>query len=342
MPAPPCYCWRVQTHPLKPTYDGVMDDHELAEIANALYALPLEEFIAARTAAAKEAAGAAEGLPAAVRALPKPSVAAWAVNMLAAHQPDILAQLNELGGRMRAAQSSLDAAEMRELGRERRTLLASAVDAACSVAEQHGRRISGTVATAVEETLRAVTADEGAAAAVQSGRLLQVLSADGVDTVDLDGAVAVPGAVAAPQAAGRIPAKRKKPDTTADVPSAAKSDKPRLQAVRQAPRPASPSALEKAQDAERTASAAADEAARQAQERRDELAAAEADFARLTHEAQELRSRLKATEEALERTRKLRETVAAEAKQAARAADKAQRSAVLARERVLRLGNTRS
>ncbi len=319
-----------------------MDDQELAGIANALYALPLDEFIAARTAAAKEAAGAAEGLPAAVRALPKPSVAAWAVNMLAAHQPDILARLNELGGRMRAAQSSLDAAGMRELARERRTLLASAVDAACSVAEQQGRRISGAVATAVEQTLRAVTADEGAAAAVQSGRLLQVLSADGVDTVNLDGAVAVPGAVASPRTATRVPAESRKPDTTADVPAAAPPDKPRLQAVRQAPRPASPSALEKAQDAERAASAAADEAARQAQDQREELAVAEADFGRLAHEAQGLRARLKSTEEALERTRKLKETAAAEAKQAARAADKAQRSAMLAHERVLRLGNTRS
>lgn len=315
-----------------------MDDQELARIANALYALPLDGFIAARTAAAKEAAGAAEWLPAAVRALPKPSVAAWAVNMLAAHQPDILAQLTELGGRMRAAQASLDAAGMRDLGRERRALLASAVDAACSVAEQHGRRISGAVATAVEGTLRAVTADEGAAAAVQSGRLLQVLSADGVDTVDLDGAVAVPGAVAAPRTAAPVPDQA----TTATTAPARSPAKPRLQAVRQEPRPASPSALAKAQAAEQAASEAADEAVRQAQERLDELTAAEADFARLAQEAQELRATLKSTEEQLERTRKLKVTAAAEAKQSARAADKAQRSAMLARERVLRLGNTRS
>ncbi|HYH77903.1 MAG TPA: hypothetical protein VD841_10430 [Arthrobacter sp.] len=323
-----------------------MDDQELAGVANALYALPLDEFIAARTAAAKEAAGGAEGLPAAVRALPKPSVAAWAVNMLATHRPDVLDQLSELGGRMRAAQSSLDAAEMRELGRERRALLATAVDAACSVAEQHGRRISGAVATAVEETLRAATADAGAAAAVQSGRLLQVLSADGVDTVDLDGAVAVPAAVAAPRAAATmpapVPAGSKRPDATADAPAPAGPTKPRLQAVRQAPRPASPSALEKAQAAEREASEAAEQAVRQAQELLQQQEAAEADFTRLTNEAKELRAQLKATEEELESTRRLRETVAAEAKQAARAADKAQRSAMLARERALRLGNTRS
>jgi hypothetical protein len=338
-----------------------MDDQELAGIANALYALPLDEFIAARTAAAKQVTGGAEGLPAAVRALPKPSVAAWAVNMLAAYQPDILAQLNELGGRMRAAQSALDAAALRELGRERRTLLASAVDTACSVAEEHGRSISGAAATAVEQTLRAATADEGAAAAVQSGRLLQVLSADGVDTVDLDGAVAVPGAVAAPRtaaprtAAPRTAAPRtaapsaapsaaegKRPDTTADVPAPAAPAKPRLQAVGQAPRPVSPSALEKAQAAERAASEAADEAVREAEERRQQQEAAEADFERLANEAKELRAQLKSTEEVLERTRQLKETLRAEVKQAGRAADKAQRAAMLARERALRLGNTRS
>jgi hypothetical protein len=322
-----------------------MDDQELAGIANALYALPLDEFIAARTAAAKEAAGGAEGLPAAVRALPKPSVAAWAVNMLAAHQPDVLDQLTELGGRMRAAQSSLDAAGMRKLGRERRTLLATAVDAACSVAEQHGRRISGAVATAVEQTLRAVTADEGAAAAVQSGRLLQVLSADGVDRVDLDGAVAVPGEVAAPRSAASIPigpTESSQPAATAFAPAPAGPAKPRLQAVRQALRPASPSALEKARAAERDAAEAADEAVRQAQETLEKQEAAEADFEQLATEVKDLRAQLKATEEKLESTRKLKETLGAEAKQSARAADKAQRSAMLARERALRLGNTRS
>lgn len=319
-----------------------MDDQELARIANALYALPLDEFVAARTAAAKEAAGGGEGLPAAVRALPKPSVAAWAVNMLAAHQPDVLDQLTELGGRMRAAQSSLDAAGMRELGRERRTLLATAVDAACSVAEQHGRRISGAVATAVEQTLRAVTADEGAAAAVHRGRLLQVLSADGVDSVDLDGAVAVPGEVAAPRSAAPIPAESRQPAATADAPAPAGPAQPRLQAVRQALRPASPSALEKAQAAEREAAEAADAAVRQAQERLEQQEAAEADFEQLANQVKELRAQLKAIEEKLESTRKLKETLGAEAKQSARAADKAQRSAMLARERALRLGNTRS
>jgi hypothetical protein len=322
-----------------------MDDNELADIANGLYALRLDEFVTARAAAAKEAAGSGKELPAAVRALPKPSVAAWAVNMLATHRPDVLAELNELGGRMRAAQTSLDAAGLRELARERRTVLATAVDTARSVAEQQGRRISEAVATDVEQTLRAVTADEGAAAAVQSGRLLQALSADGVDTVELDGAVAVPGAVPAPRAAPRSGAATPDADSPDSASPGAASpipDKPRLQAVRQAPRQASPSALEKAQAAEAEAKADADAAVREAAEGREQLDEAEANFSRLTAQARDLRARLQSAEEQLERTRKLRETAAAEAKQSARAADKAQRTAVLAHERVLRLGNTRT
>ena len=323
-----------------------MDDKALADIANGLYALPFDEFMAARTAAAKDSADSGPGLPAAVRALPKPSVAAWTVNMLAWHQPDILVQLAHLGQRMRAAQSSLDAAGLREMGRERRALLAAAVDTARSVAEHQGRAISGTIASDVERTLRALTADEGAAAAVRSGRLLQALSADGVDTVDLEGAVAVPEAVpahrAAPPSVAGVDASGKKPRTTAEGTVRRPADKPRLQAVRQTPRPPSPSALEKAKASLAEARTAEDESARLAQESGQELEEAEADFSRLTAQTRDLRARLKSSEEQRERARRRLETTAAEAKQAARAADKAQRSALLAQERVLRLGNTRN
>jgi chromosome segregation ATPase len=322
-----------------------MDDTALLDIANRLYALPFDEFVAARTAAAKDATAAEQGLQAAVRALPKPSVAAWAVNMLAIHQPDILHQLAGLGERMRTAQSSLDALGLRELGRERRALLAAAVDAARSVSGQQGRGISDTIAADVERTLRAMTADEGAAAAVQSGRLLQSLSADGVDTVDLSGAVAVPEAVTAARSA-RPPGttgegSEKKPRSTAERTARRPADKPRLQAVRQTPRPASPSALEKAVAALSEARAAEEESARLARERREQLQVAETELSQLAAATVDLRARLKASEEQLERARKRLDILSAEAKQSARAADKAQRSAVLAHERVLRLGNTR-
>jgi hypothetical protein len=315
-----------------------MEDKVLAEVANQLYAGPLEDFVAARASAAKEAASADKELAAAVRALPKPSVAAWAVNMLAQHQPDVLAQLTELGGRMRAAQVALDAASLRDLGRERRTSLAAAVDTARSVAREHGRAISDSMAGEVEETLRALTADEGAAAAVRSGRLLKTLQADGVNAVDLDGTVAVPS-VLPPVAAA--PAGRKMRSTTAAAPQQRKPDKPRLEAVRQTPRPASPPALERARAALKDAQAAEAAAALAARELQDQADDLRTDIAELVREAADLRARLGTAEEQLERSKKKLAATVAEAKQAVRAADKAERTAVLAQERVLRLGNTR-
>ena len=321
-----------------------MEDEVLAEVANQLYAKPLDDFVGARTTAAKEAAASDKELAAAVRALPKPSVAAWAVNMLAVHQPDVLAQLTELGGRMRAAQASLDAAALRDLGRERRTSLSAAVETARSVAQEHGRAISDAMAGDVEETLRALTADEGAAAAVRSGRLLKTLLADGVNAVDMDGTVAVPSvlppAAAAPASVPAASAGRQA-RTTAAAPQQRKPAKPRLEAVRQTPRPASPPALERARAALTEAQAAEAGTARAARELQDQADDIRTEIAELLQETADLRARLRTAEEQLERSKKRLAATVAEAKQAVRAADKAERTAVLAQERVLRLGNTR-
>ena len=336
-----------------------MEDDVLADIADRLYAGALDDFVAARTAAAKEVANRDKRLAAAVRGLPKPSVAAWSVNMLARHRPDVLEGLGELGERMRSAQESLDASALRGLGRERRAMLADAVDIARTVARKQGRPVSDAIASDVEETLRALTADEGAASAVGSGRLLKVLSADGVNDVDLDGAVALPALLPAPPARsdgpGRPATKTSatkgtaqksaapaattiKKRTTTDQGSRPATTRPRLEAVRQTPRPASPPALERARRALAEARAAEEEAARLAADLQDQEEQARADIAELQQETVELRTRLKAAEESLERSRKRLAAVSAEAKQAARAADKAGRTAMLAQERVLRLG----
>ena len=336
-----------------------MEDDVLADIADRLYAGALDDFVAARTAAAKEAANRDKRLAAAVRGLPKPSVAAWSVNMLARHRPDVLEGLGELGERMRSAQESLDASALRGLGRERRAMLADAVDIARTVARKQGRPVSDAIASDVEETLRALTADEGAASAVGSGRLLKVLSADGVNDVDLDGAVALPALLPAQPARsdgpGRPATKTTAPKgtaqksaapaattikerTTTDQGSRPATTRPRLEAVRQTPRPASPPALERARTALAEARAAEEEAARLAADLQDQEEQARADIAELQQETVELRTRLKAAEESLERSRKRLAAVSAEAKQAARAADKAGRTAMLAQERVLRLG----
>lgn len=333
-----------------------MEDEALADIAGRLYAGPLDDFIAARAAAAKVVANRDKDLAAAVRGLQKPSVAAWALNMLARHRPDVPAQLGELGARMRAAQDSLDAAALRELGRERRAMLADAVDTARSVAREQGRPISDAMSSEVEETLRALTADAGAANAVASGRLLKILSADGVNDVDLDGAVALPGLLPAgppARSAGTLPAARgaaapktaapkARPGTmrtTALHGSQATPARPRLEAVRQTPRASSPPALERAKAVLAEAREAEEAASRLAAELQEQEEQARAEIADLQQETAALRNRLKAAEESLDRSRKGLAATVAEAKQAARAADKASRAAMLAQERVLRLGS---
>ncbi|HEX9085949.1 MAG TPA: hypothetical protein VF867_00300 [Arthrobacter sp.] len=325
-----------------------MGEQWLADVAARLYALPFEDFIAARTAAAKDAAGV-EGqrsLAAEVRSLPKPSVAAWAVNMLATRRPETLRELAGLGSSMRAAQSSLNAPELRRLGQERRQLLGTAVQAARAVAEEQGRKISGAIAAEVEATLRAATADEGAAAAVQSGRLLRGLSADGVDVVDLSGAVALPG-LEPPASPPTVPASAPplrpvRSGSSARIGTSPREvpEQPRLRAVRQEPRRSTPSALERARAAFKEADEAARAAAADARQQEEELASTTALAAELSETVRSLREQLARREQELKAARKWRELAAAQAQQTARAADRARRTADLARERVLRLGNT--
>ncbi|WP_260680861.1 hypothetical protein [Arthrobacter sp. KBS0703] len=89
-------------------------------------------------------------------------------------------------------------------------------------------------------------------------------------------------------------------------------------------------------EAESAAAGAAGEAELRAEAQEEAYAA----FDRLTDAVAEARRRLQKLEVSLEAARKERDVAAAEAKQSARAAEKSQRSAMLAKERVLRLRNT--
>jgi hypothetical protein len=318
-----------------------MGEQQLVEIASALYRLPLEGFVAARTVAAK--AAAADGgrdLAEAVRALPKPSAAAWAVNMLAVYRPDSLRELAELGAAMRRAQEDLDAGALRTLSQERRQLLSRVMGILREVAEQRGRKLSAAVAAEVEATLRAATVDEGAEGAVRSGRLLRVLSADGVDRVDLRDAMAVPGGPALPAEPPSDAGPSEDAAPPDRIPTAASIEKPRLKAVgtkRPAP---TPSAVERAAARLAEAEEAARSAAEEARARTAEFEEAAQAMTRLGEEARSLRERLKKVDEEFDLARKQKAAAAARMQLAVRAAEKEQRAEVLVRERMLRLRNT--
>jgi len=172
------------------------DDAALDEIATELYALSPEEFTAARNA---RAAASDRQLGARVKALRKPTVAAWAVDRLA--REGQLAEALELAGALRDAQEDLDAAELARLGRQRRALVAALATQAVELAKAAGVAVSGAARDDVEKTINAAVLDAAAAAAVMTARLVKPLEAGAFEPDDLADAIggSVPG-VAAPAA----------------------------------------------------------------------------------------------------------------------------------------------
>jgi chromosome segregation ATPase len=157
---------------------------DLAEIADELYGLRPEEFTAARDAAAKDARSAGDTeLAKAVKALRRPSVSAWAVNLLVRSRTELVEQVVGLGDSLREAQSQLQGDALRELTRQRRQLVAAVTAETRSLVEEEGQRLTDAATRQVEETLQAAMADPEAAAAVLSGLLTQSLSSTGVGSL---------------------------------------------------------------------------------------------------------------------------------------------------------------
>ncbi|WAP51610.1 hypothetical protein OL239_17865 [Arthrobacter sp. ATA002] len=292
-----------------------------AEAAAELYALMPGEFTAARNRRAAEAAeGGDKGLGKAIRSLPKPSSAAWLVNMLCLHRTELISEVLELGAVLREAQNDLDQQQLRRLSGERQRLLRSVAREALSLAGQLGHPVSAAVGAEVEQTLWAAMTDADAAAAAASGQLVRGLEANGWDPVDVAGAVADPGSVR-PPAAGGTRSSSPRSGTGGDA-SAVPSRKEKAAADRA--RRTARAALEEAQrDAAR-----AEEALKSAQDEVDKVAGRRDE---LTDEIDELRVRIHELERevvsvdrragALERAR---DAARRSARAARRAAEKAQ------------------
>jgi hypothetical protein len=180
------------------------------EVADELYALPPEDFTAARAAAAKADKAAARD----INALRKPTVGAWLVNTLARAEPDLLDQLLALGPALAEAQSAGQGDQLRDLGDQRRQLVSAVSEKAFEVAE---REPTAALRAEVASTLEAALADPATADAVRTGRLTRALSYAGFGGVDLEGAVAVGPA--------RPAGKKSSPKTTREGNAADKPEK---------------------------------------------------------------------------------------------------------------------
>ncbi len=161
---------------------------DLDEIADELYGLAPEDFTAARNAKAKDAKSAGDAeLSDQVKALAKPTAAAWLANQLAREHVDELESLALLGEEMREATAALDGARLRELTPRRHEQVDGLVKQAVALAKNADRKVSTDVAQKLRETLDAALVDPAAAGAVRSGQLTSALRHVGFGVVDESG-----------------------------------------------------------------------------------------------------------------------------------------------------------
>jgi hypothetical protein len=165
-----------------------------------LYAVPPARFTPLRSELVAQAKSAGEkALASSIGALRKPTVAAWAVNHFVREHRDELDELRSFAALLREAQRTLDADQLRLLGRERARRVDAVGDRIAEVAADEGQKLGAGVSQEVRETLTALIADEEAEASVLTGALVKALSYSGFGSVDLADVVALEGVDGEPE-----------------------------------------------------------------------------------------------------------------------------------------------
>ncbi|MER6282142.1 hypothetical protein ABT202_38560 [Streptomyces sp900105245] len=299
---------------------------DLDAVADELYALRPEEFVAARDRRALDARRAGEqGLAAEIGALRRPSLAAWVSNLLVRREPDEVPPLLALGEELRRAHRELDGPRLRRLARRQNEVIGALARQARRLAGQSGHPVGEGVQREVEETLHAALADADAAREWAAGRLVKPLHA----TVGFPAADATPpDRRTATPASG--PGKRATDDEPTGDPDHAPGERPRVRpdrAGRQAPtsRPDREAEEERRESRRRLAEARtrAREAERDLRAREQEAEAAEDEAAEAGARAAELEERVRKLQDRLREARAGQR----EARAAARAARERSRRA---------------
>jgi len=166
---------------------------DLETVADELYGLPPEDFVAARTAREKAARTAGDRVLAGrIRALTKPNQVAWLANQLARRHGEELAPLLDLGAGLRAAEGALTGDQLRDFTQQKRRLVAVLVQQAKQLAAAEGRKASQDTLRGVETTLNAALADESAAAQLRAARLSTGLEHSGFGSAPAGLATVIP------------------------------------------------------------------------------------------------------------------------------------------------------
>jgi hypothetical protein len=248
-----------------------------------LYGLPQEQFTAERNALAAELRVAGDGDGAtAVKALRKPTAAAWAVNQLVRAEPDLVEALLGAGGELRQAHrqaaSGRRAEQLRAAADAERAAVERLMARAPAVL---GRAPSAALSDSIRNTLHAASSDDDARDRVRSGTLTTELR-----PIGLGPALAAPAASrsAAPaKADDDAEAKRRAAEVAEMRKAAAAAEKALQREVDAAMR-----ALERAEEAHARAREVAEAAAERAKEARRRLREARSGLA----DAQKSRAQL--------------------------------------------------
>jgi hypothetical protein len=148
---------------------------------DALYALPSGEFVAARDELAARLKREGERDESGrVKALRRPTVAAWAVNQLVRRHSSEVDELLAAGDELRKAQRralsgvASGGSALRQAGDRRRKALRDLVGPAEGLLEEEGHGATGTI-DAIQATLEAASTDEETGRIVRQGRLSKEL-----------------------------------------------------------------------------------------------------------------------------------------------------------------------
>ncbi|CAM5237656.1 MULTISPECIES: hypothetical protein [Streptomyces] len=150
---------------------------DLDAVADELYGLRPEEFVAARDRRVRDARKAGDqALANEIGALRRPSLAAWVSNLLVRRQPEEVQPLLGLGEELRRAHRELNGTQLRRLARRRNEVIGALGRQARQLAAQAGHPVGEGVQREVEGTLHAALADPEAAREWAAGRLVKPLS----------------------------------------------------------------------------------------------------------------------------------------------------------------------
>ncbi|WP_280294102.1 hypothetical protein [Nocardia abscessus] len=150
------------------------------DVAHDLYGLAPAEFVAARADRAAEAKVAGDKqLATAIGKLRKPTLTAWAANLLARAAPGEVADLLRLGAALAAAQRKLSAEQLRSLTAQRQQLVNALAKKAGALAAEHGHPVGEGVVREVSQTLTAALADPEVAERLRTGTLATAASYEG-------------------------------------------------------------------------------------------------------------------------------------------------------------------